>query len=248
MLEQKIISVSCSPRSSRVVLVKKKDGTNRFCIDYRKLNAVTRKYSYPLPRIDDALDALSGSRYFSTLDLQSGYHQVAMHDDSKEDNAFITHSGLYQFNVLSFGLTNAPPNFQRLMCKVLHGLDWKIFLIYRDDIIIFSASYEEHLARLRLVFIRLRDANLKLKPSKCRFASQSVDFLGFVVSSKGISPESSKIEVVKSFPVPESVKEVRSFLGLCNYYRCFVEGFSKIASPLNRLTRCCVCCCVCLDT
>ena len=237
MLEQKIISVSCSPWSSPVVLVKKKDGTTRFCIDYRKLNAVTRKDSYPLPRIDDALDALSGSRYFSTLDLQSGYHQVAMHDDSKEKTAFIAHSGLYEFNVLSFGLTNAPPNFQRLMSKVLHGLDWKICLIYIDDIIIFSASYEEHLARLRLVFNRLRDANLKLKPSKCRFASQSVDFLGFVVSSKGISPDSSKIEVVKSFPVPKSVKEVRSFLGLCNYYRRFVEGFSKIASPLNRLTR-----------
>ena len=123
MLEQKIISVSCSPSSSPVVLVKKKDGTTRFCIDYRKFDAVTRIDSYPLPRIDDALDALPGSRYFSILDLQSGYHQVGMHDDSKERTAFITHSGLYQFNVLSFGLTNALPNIQLLMSKVLHGFD-----------------------------------------------------------------------------------------------------------------------------
>ena len=237
MLDQNIISVSTSPWSSPVVLVKKKDGTTRFCIDYRKLNAVTRKDSYPLPRIDDALDALSGSKYFSTLDLQSGYHQVAMHPDSKDKTAFISHAGLYNFNVLSFGLTNAPPNFQRLMTRVLHGLDWKICLIYIDDIIIFSSNFEDHLNRLGQVFDRLREANLKLKPSKCYFANSSVNFLGFVVSSEGILPDPNKIEAVKSFPVPKSVKEVRSFLGLCNYYRRFVEGFSKIASPLNRLTR-----------
>ena len=237
MLDQNIIQVSASPWSSPVVLVKKKDGTTRFCVDYRKLNAVTRKDSYPLPRIDDALDSLSGSRFFSTLDLQSGYHQVAMHPNSKDKTAFISHSGLYEFNVLSFGLTNAPPNFQRLMNKVLHGLDWKICLIYIDDIIIFSSTFQEHLHRLALVFSRLREANLKLKPSKCKFASHSVDFLGFVVSSDGISPNPDKIEAVRSFPVPTSVKELRSFLGLSNYYRRFVEGFSKIASPLNRLTR-----------
>ena len=237
MLNQNIIQVSASPWSSPVVLVQKKDGTTRFCVDYRKLNAVTRKDSFPLPRIDDALDSLSGSKFFSTLDLQSGYHQVAMHPNSKDKTAFISHSGLYEFNVLRFGLTNAPPNFQRLMGKVLHGLDWKICLIYIDDIIIFSSTFEEHLHRLALVFTRLREANLKLKPSKCSFASNSVDFLGFVVSSDGILPNPDKIEAVRSFPVPKSVKELRSFLGLSNYYRRFVEGFSKIASPLNRLTR-----------
>ena len=160
-----------------------------------------------------------------------------MHPNSKDKTAFISHSGLYEFNVLSFGLTNAPPNFQRLMNKVLHGLDWKICLIYIDDIIIFSSTFQEHLHHLALVFSRLREANLKLKPSKCKFASHSVDFLGFVVSSDGISPNPDKIEAVRSFPVPTSVKELRSFLGLSNYYRRFVEGFSKIASPLNRLTR-----------
>ena len=237
MLEQNIISVSSSPWSSPVVLVRKKDGTTRFCIDYRKLNAVTRKDSYPLPRIDDALDALAGSNYFTTLDLQSGYHQVAMHPASKDKTAFISHAGLYEFNVMSFGLTNAPPNFQRLMSRVLHGLEWKVCLIYIDDIIIFSKTFEEHLFRLRLVFDRLREAGLKLKPTKCYFARNSVNFLGYVVSSSGVSPDPEKLESVRSFPTPNTVKDVRSFLGLCNYYRRFVEGFAKIASPLNHLTR-----------
>ena len=182
MLDQNIIQISTSPWSSPVVLVKKKDGSTRFCVDYRKLNAVTHKDSHPLPRIDDALDALPGSKVFSTLDLQSGYHQVAMHPNSKEKTAFISHSGLYEFNVLSFGLTNAPSNFKRLMGKVLNGLDWKFCLIYIDDISIFLSTFKQHLHRLGLVFSRLHGANLKLKPSKCHFASNSVDFLGFVVS------------------------------------------------------------------
>ena len=147
MLDQGIIEVSSSPWSSPVVLVKKKDGGTRFCIDYRKLNAVTRKDSYPLPRIDDALDSLAGSKYFTTLDLQSGYHQVAMHSESKEKTAFISHAGLYHFNVLSFSLINAPPQFQRLMSRILHGLEWKICLVYIDDVIIFSADFEEHVTR-----------------------------------------------------------------------------------------------------
>ena len=237
MLDQGIIEVSSSPWSSPVVLVKKKDGGTRFCIDYRKLNAVTRKDSYPLPRIDDALDSLAGSKYFSTLDLQSGYHQVAMHPDSKEKTAFISHAGLYQFNVLSFGLTNAPPQFQRLMSRVLHGLEWKVCLVYIDDVIVFSTTFDEHIARLKLVFDRLRDANLKLKPSKCHFARSTVNYLGFLVSPDGIAPDPSKLEAVQSFPTPKTVKDMRSFLGLCNYYRRFVKDFAKIASPLNHLTR-----------
>ena len=237
MLSQDVIKVSTSPWSSPVVLVKKKDGTTRFCVDYRKLNAVTRKDSYPLPRIDDALDALAGSKYFTTLDLQSGYHQVAMDSDSIEKTAFISHAGLYEYNVMSFGLTNAPPTFQRLMQRILHGLDWKICLVYIDDVIIFSKTFEEHLSRLAAVFDRLREANLKLKPSKCHFARPSVNFLGFVVSSEGILPDPGKLSAVETFPVPSCVKDVRSFLGLCNYYRRFVKDFAKIASPLNRLTR-----------
>ena len=237
MLEQEVIRVSSSPWSSPVVLVKKKDGTIRFCVDYRELNAVTRKDSYPLPRIDDALDALSGAKYFTTLDFQSGYHQVAMDTNSIEKTAFISHAGLYEYNVMSFGLTNAPPTFQRLMHCMLHGLDWKICLVYIDDVIVFSSTFEEHLVRLAAVFDRLREANLKLKPSKCHFACASVNFLGFVVTAEGILPDSDKIDAVKTFPAPTSVTEVRSFLGLCNYYRRFVKDFAKIASPLNRLTK-----------
>ena len=237
MLAQEIITVSSSPWSSPVVLVKKKDGTTRFCIDYRKLNAVTRKDSYPLPRIDDALDSLAGSRYFTTLDLQSGYHQVAMHPDSKDKTAFATHAGVYSYEVMSFGLCNAPPCFQRLMSRVLHGLEWKLCLVYIDDVIVFASSFEEHLARLQLVLDRLRMANLKLKPSKCHFTKTLVNFLGFVVSAEGVSPDPAKIDAVKSYPTPTCVKDIRSFLGLANYYRRFVQGFAKIASPLNMLTR-----------
>ena len=237
MLSQNVIQPSSSPWSSPVVLVKKKDGTTRFCVDYRKLNAVTRKDSYPLPRIDDALDALSGSQFFTTLDLQSGYHQVAMHPSSREKTAFVSHAGLFEYNVMSFGLTNAPPTFQRLMSRVLAGLEWKVCLIYIDDIIVFSSTFEEHLQRLSLVFDRIRQANLKLKPSKCHFARHSVKFLGFIVSANGISADPDKLEVVNSFPVPSNVKDVRSFLGLCNYYRRFVHDFARIASPINQLTR-----------
>eukprot|EP00795_Rhopilema_esculentum_P001442 gene1442-biopygen10090 len=229
--------VSSSPWSSPVVLVKKKDGTTRFCIDYRKLNAVTRKDSYHLPRIDDALDSLAGSRYFTTLDLQSGYHQVAMHPDSKDKTAFATHAGVYSYEVMSFGLCNAPPCFQQLMSRVLHGLEWKLCLVYIYDVIVFASSFEEHLARLQLVLDRLRMANLKLKPSKCHFAKTLVNFLGFVVSAEGVSPDPAKIDAVKSYPTPTCVKDIRSFLGLANYYRRFVQGFAKIASPLNMLTR-----------
>ena len=138
---------------------------------------------------------------------------------------------------MSFGLTNAPPTFQWLMHRVLHGLDWKICLVYIDDVILFSSTFEEHLLRLSAVFDCLRNANLKLKPSKCHFARSSVNFLGFVVSAEGILPDTSKIDAVKTCPTPRSVTEVRSFLGLCTYYRCFVRDFAQIASPLNRLTR-----------
>ena len=152
-----------------------------------------------------------------------------MHPDSKEKTAFISHAGLYQFNVLSFGLTNAPPQFQRLMSRVLHGLEWKVCLVYIDDVIVFSATFEEHISRLKLVFDRLREANLKLKPSKCNFARSTVNYLGFLVSSDGIAPDPTKLDAVQSFPTPTTVKEVRSFLGLCNYYRRFVKDFAQIA-------------------
>ena len=236
MIEQGICVPSQSPWSSPVVMVKKKDGTMRFCVDYRKLNEVTKKDSYPLPRIDDTLDALGGSAFFSTLDLKSGYWQVELDDESREKTAFVTHSGLYEFLVLPFGLTNAPSTFERLMDIVLNRLTWKIALIYIDDIIVFSKSFDEHLHHLEIVFQRLREAGIKLKPSKCDFGKSEVNFLGHVITKDGVMPDPEKIRAVKEFPIPTSVRELRSFLGLAQYYKRFVKDYSKIAATLNSLT------------
>ena len=236
MLENDIISPSVSPWSAPVVLVKKSDGSMRFCVDYRKLNSITRKDSHPLPRITEALDALGGAQYFSTLDLRSGYWQIAMDEESKQKTAFITHNGLYEFNVLPFGLCNSPATFQRLMTHILRGLEWSICLVYIDDLIIFSRTFDEHITHLEQVFKRLREANVRLKPSKCHFVKPQVEYLGHVVSKDGLSPNPDKIKAVRDFPIPTNTTGVKAFLGLCNYYRRFIKGFAQIAAPLNRLT------------
>ena len=236
MLRLGIIEPSYSSWASPIVLVEKKDGTVRFCVDFRLVNDLLVKDSYPLPRIDDSIDALRGSQWFSTLDLQSGYWQLPMDPKDKDKTAFITPFGLYQFKVLPFGLASAPATFERLMERVLSGLHWEICLVYLDDIIIFSRSFEEHLMRLRTVLSRLRDANLKLSPKKCKLFRREVHFLGHVVSSRGVETDPAKIEAVVAWPRPRNLKEVRSFLGLCSYYRRFVKGFSTIAKPLHQLT------------
>ena len=186
MLDEGIVRPSSSPWASPLVMVKKKDGTLRFCIDFRKLNDVTIKVAHPLPRIDDTLEALKGAKYFSTLDLKSGDWQVPIKEEHRSKTAFRTSSGqLYKFNRLPFGLCNAPATFSRLMDNVLSGLSWEVCLYYLDDIIVFSKGWRKHRERLRMVFLRLREANLRLGPHKCTLAKKSVTFLGYHVSEDG---------------------------------------------------------------
>ena len=202
MLANDVIEPAISPWSSNVVLVKKKDGTMRFCVDYRRLNEITRKDSYPLPRIEDCLSSLGGACYFSTLDLRAGYWQTEMDSKDADKTAFVTRRGVFRFKVLSFGLANAPSLFQRLMNYVLAGLTWEACLVYIDDIIVWGSSFDEHLRRLAEVLQRLREANLKLKPSKCQLFQRKVNFLGHVISAAGIEPDPEKIRSIVEWPVP----------------------------------------------
>ena len=236
MLKRKVISPSKSPWASPIVLVKKKDGTIRFCVDYRKVNSVTIKDAYPLPRVDDTLDTLAGSVWFTTLDLKSGYWQVEVAPEDRAKTAFCTQEGLYEFNVMPFGLSNAPATFQRLMDSVLAGLQWSTCLVYLDDIIIVGRSFEEHMKNLQLVFERLKEAGLKLQPKKCHFLRHKVTFLGHIVSSEGISPDPLKTSKVREWPTPITVQETQQFLGLASYYRRFIKNFAEIAKPLYQLT------------
>ena len=237
MLELGVIRPSTSAWSSPVILIKKPDGSDGFCCDLRKVNSVTKKDSYPLPKISDTLDTLSGSQFFTSLDLMSGYWQISMDSTSREKTAFVTHAGLFEFNVMPFGLCNAPSCFQRLMECVLRGLNWKIALIYLDDVLVYSRTFEDHIKHLRLVFDRFREANLKLKPKKCHFGQNKVKYLGHVITKDGIRPDPEKISAIREYPVPCKVKDVRAFLGLANYYRKFVKNFAKIAGPLHDLTK-----------
>ncbi|MCG8045676.1 MAG: reverse transcriptase, partial [Candidatus Thiodiazotropha endolucinida] len=236
MLQEKIIQPSKSPWASCIVMVKKKDGSNRFCVDYRKLNDVTVKDSYPLPRIDESLDQLAGSKWFSCLDLNAGYWQVETDPQDREKTAFTSRKGLFEFNVMPYGLCNAPATFERLMESVLAGLHWQICLIYLDDVIVTGKTFQDMVNNLSQVFERFQQAGLKLKPRKCNIFAKQVEFLGHVISEAGIKTDPKKTDCVKKWPPPKNVHEVRAFLGLCGYYRKFVFRFSEIAKPLYKLT------------
>ena len=205
-------------------------------MDYRQLNAVTVKDAFPLPRIDDSLDCLAGSKWFSTLDMASGYWQVGMDPTTKQKAAFVTTSGLYEWNVMPFGLSNAPGTFERLITLVLKGLQFKICLCYLDDVIVFATSFQEHLKRLEDVIARVASAGLKLKPRKCNLFQQKITYLGHIVTAQGVMTDPAEAERVSHWPIPASSVEVKSFLGLAAYYRHFVPGFATVARPLFQLT------------
>lgn len=233
MITAGVVEPSHSGWASPVVLPPKKDGGHRFCVDFLEVNAVTETDACPLPNINEILESLSGASLFSTIDLNSGYWQVPMDPDSKAKTAFVTHSGLYQFNVMPFGLKNAPATFQRLMENVLNGLRGEICLVYLDDIIVYSSSVTQHFERLQTVMDRLYKANLTINLKKYRFCLKEIRFLGHIVSGTGISADPDQVEAIQSYPVPTNLKKVQRFLRLVGWFHKFVPDFSKTAQPLN---------------
>lgn len=222
MLQSGIIQKSSSPFSSSVILVKKKDGSWRFCVDYRHLNAITIKTKYPVPVMDELLDELAKASWFSSLDLWAGFHQIRLKKGEEFKTAFQTHFGQFEFRVMAFGLTGAPGSFQEAMNTTLAPYLRKFVLVFFDDILIYNTSYEEHLIHVKLVFELLMKDHWKIKLSKCIFAQQQIKYLGHIISSAGVATDPSKVAAVAKWPLPSNAKELRGFLGLAGYYRKFV--------------------------
>ncbi|KAK9981899.1 hypothetical protein ABG768_001422 [Culter alburnus] len=235
MLEKGIIRPSTSPWAAPIVLVPKKDGNMRFCIDYRALNAKTPLDGFPMPQIQDILESMYGASIFSTLDLKSGYWQVLMDEESIPKTAFVTKNAQYEFLCLPFGLRNSAATFQRLMNTVLRDCLGKFCFVYLDDIVIYSQNVQEHFEHLKQLFDILEAAGLTLNLSKCNLLQRSITFLGHVVSAEGVRTETAKVEAVQNFPVPTTLKEVQRFLGLAGWYHRFIPHFSEIAAPLHAL-------------
>jgi hypothetical protein len=231
------IRPSQSPYGAPILFVKKKDGTTRMCTDYRALNKITKKNVYPLPRIDELLDRLQGAKFFTKIDLRQGYHQIRIKEDDVEKTAFRTRYGHYEYTVLPFGLTNAPATFMGLMNEVFRPLLDKSVVVYLDDILIYSRSWEDHKRHVAEVLQRLREHKLYAKASKCEFGKVEVEFLGHIVTQSGVKVDAKKVEAVRSWPLPLNIHDLRAFLGLSNYYRRFVRNYSKLTLPLTRLLK-----------
>jgi len=238
MLENGIIVPSTSAWASPIVLVPKKDGTTRLCVDYRKLNSVAKFDAYPMPRVEELFEQIGNAQIISTLDLAKGYWQIPMAATSREMTAFTTPFGLYEFNVMPFGLHNAPATFQRLMNHVLRGAE-TYASSYIDDIVVFSQTWQEHLDHLRDVFSRLQQAGLTLRSEKCHYGMKEAQYLGHVIGGGKVRPDPKKVQAVRDYPTPSSKKDIRAFLGLTGYYRKFIPHFATLAAPLSDLTRKC---------
>lgn len=236
MLKDNICQPSNSPWASPIVIVPKPGGKTRFCIDFRKLNKITKKDVYPLPRIDTLLDCFVGKCFFTIMDMLCGYWNVRMHDNSRQKTAFASHMGLFEFIVMPFGLTNAPAKFQRMMDCVLAGLKWIHCLVYIDDVVIFSKTFDEHIASIRKVWQRFRQCKLVIAPKKTFLCCPKVKFLGHIVSADGVSTDPDKTKAIDKFPTPTCKKDVKSFLGITGYYRKFICHFAARSAPLTTLT------------
>ena len=226
-----------SPCAVPALLVPKKDGSWRMCVDSRAINKITVKYRFPIPRLDDLLDMLSGSKIFSKIDLKSGYHQIRIRPGDECKTAFKTKSGLYEWLVMPFGLSNAQSTFMRVMNQVLNPLIGHCVVVYFDDILIYSKSEEEHMHHLRATLLVLHENEMRINLKKCSFLTNSVLFLGYIVSSEGIKVDDAKVKAIKDWPVPRNVHEVRSFHGLASFYRRFIRSFSSLAGPMTDCIR-----------
>jgi len=237
MLTQGVIEPSSSPWLSPVVLVKKRDGTHQFCVDYRGLNRVTTPDAYPLPRIDEILDSLTGRTWFTVLDSRSAYWAISVHPDDRQKTAFTDGYRLLQFRRLPFGLSTAPTTFQRTMNVVLASVLGRHTLAYLDDVVVASASFSEHLQHLQETLALLNDAGMKLNLGKCELAKHQVKLLGFIVGPEGVRPNPDKTAAIADMKRPHSVQDVRRFLGACGFFRRHIQGFAAMAKPLTALTK-----------